>query len=105
MEAKMTLASGIELPADQIADVCRRYGVRELSVFGSAARGGRRPESDVDILVEFIPGASIGIVKFASLIDELTALIGRSVDLVTKPGLKPWVRPEVLKEAQLVYGA
>ncbi len=101
----MTLTSGIELPADGIADVCRRYGVRELAVFGSAARGDLRPESDIDILVEFIPGTRIGLVKFASLAEELTSLIGRTVDLVSKAGLKPWVRPEVLKEAQLVYAA
>lgn len=101
----MTLTSGLELPIDRIADVCRRYGVRELAVFGSAARVDLRPESDVDFLVEFIPGTRIGLVKFASLAQELTGVIGRTVDLVTKPGLKPWVRPEVLKEAQLVYAA
>ncbi|MGE5646337.1 MAG: nucleotidyltransferase family protein [Acidobacteriota bacterium] len=101
----MTLISGIELPMDRIADLCRRYGVKELSVFGSAARGGMRPESDIDILVEFEPGARIGLIKFATLSDELQSLLGRKVDLVTKPGLKPRVRPEVLREAQLVYAA
>jgi hypothetical protein len=53
----MTLASGVELPLDAIAELCRRYGVRELSVFGSATRGDMRPDSDVDLLVSFDSGA------------------------------------------------
>ena len=53
----MTLASGIELPTEAIAELCRRYYVRELSVFASAARGDMKPESDIDILVEFEPDA------------------------------------------------
>ncbi|SPF40029.1 DNA polymerase beta domain protein region [Candidatus Sulfopaludibacter sp. SbA4] len=101
----MILTSGIELPIDRIADVCRRYDVQELSVFGSAARGDMLPESDIDILVDFKPGARIGLVKFESLNDELQGLLGRRVDLVTKTGLKPRVRPHVLREAQLVYTA
>jgi hypothetical protein len=101
----MTLVSGIELPIDRISDICRRYGVKELSVFGSAARGDMRPESDIDILVDFEPGARIGLVRFASLSEELQGLLGRRVDLVTKAGLKPRVRPYVLREARLVYAA
>jgi len=100
----MTLSSGIELPADRIAEICKRYGVRELAVFGSA-RGDLRPESDVDILVDFQPDARIGLVKFAFLSEELEGLVGRKVDLVTKTGLKPRVRSEVLAEAQIVYSA
>ena len=76
-----------------LAEVCRRYGVKELSLFGSSARGEMRPESDVDIMVEFEPGVRIGLIKFESLVDELESLAGRRVDLVTKRGLKPWVRP------------
>jgi predicted nucleotidyltransferase len=101
----MTLSSGLELPVDRIADICKRYGVRELAVFGSAAPGGLRPESDVDILVDFEPDARIGLVKFASLSEELECLVGRKVDLVTKTGLKPRVRSTVLGEARLVYSA
>jgi predicted nucleotidyltransferase len=101
----MTLSSGIELPSDRISEICKRYGVRELAVFGSAARGDLRPESDVDILVDFEPDARIGLVKFASLSEELEGLVGRRVDLVTKTGLKQRVRSEVLAEAQLVYSA
>ena len=99
----MTLSSGIELPSDRISEICRRYGVRELAVFGS--RGDLRPDSDVDILVDFEPDARIGLVKFASLSEELEGLVGRKVDLVTKTGLKPRVRSGVLGEAQLVYSA
>jgi len=95
----MILTSGIELPTGRIADVGRRYEVKELSVFGSAARGDLRPESDIDILVDFKPGARIGLVKFASLNEELEGLLGRTVDLVTRPGLKPRVRPHGLGEA------
>jgi predicted nucleotidyltransferase len=101
----MTLSSGIELPSDRISEICKRYEVRELAVFGSAARGDLGPESDVDILVDFEPGARIGLVKFASLSEELASLVGRKVDLVTKTGLKPRVRSEVLGGAQLVYSA
>ena len=88
-----------------LAEVCRRYGVRELSLFGSAVRGELRPESDIDIVVEFEPGVRIGLVKFESLVGELESLAGRRVDLVTMRGLKPWVRPGVLKDARVVYAA
>jgi hypothetical protein len=95
----------VQIDGPSLADVCRRYGVKELSLFGSAARGELRPESDIDIMVEFEPGARIGVVKFESLVEELESLAGRGVDLVTKRGLKPWVRPQVLKDARVVYAA
>jgi predicted nucleotidyltransferase len=74
-------------------------------LFGSAARGEMRPESDIDIIVEFEPGARVGLIKFESFAEELEALTGRTVDLVTKGGLKPWVRPTVLKDARVIYAA
>jgi uncharacterized protein len=101
----MTLISGIEVPLDGIADVCKRYRVKELAVFGSAVRGCLGRDSDIDILVEFEPDARVGIFKFASLAEELERLFGRTVDLVTKPGLKAWVRPNVLREARVVFAA
>jgi uncharacterized protein len=101
----MTLISGISVPVERIAEICRRYQVRELSLFGSSIRGDMRPESDIDILVEFDPDATVGILKFAALSQDLEALFGRRIDLVTKLGLKPWVRPHVLSEAKLVYAA
>ena len=62
-------------------------------------------ESDIDIMVEFEPAARIGLIKFESLVEELESLAGRRVDLVTKRGLKPWVRPQVLKDALVIYAA
>jgi len=101
----MTLSSGIVLPVDSIRELCLRYHVKELSVFGSAARGDMRADSDIDVMVEFEPGARIGLLKFEALSEELEVLLARKVDLVTKHGLKPWIRPHALKEARIVYAA
>ncbi len=95
----------LQVDGPSLAEVCRRYGVKELSLFGSAVRGEMRPESDIDIMVEFEPGVRIGLIKFESLVEELELIAGRSVDLVTKRGLKPWIRPHVLKDARVIYAA
>ena len=100
-----TIQLGIaQVEATKLVELCRQYHVRELSVFGSAARGEMRPDSDIDLLVEFIPGAKIDLVDYSGLLD-LSTLIGRKVDLVSKKGLKPLIRASVLKEARLLYAA
>jgi hypothetical protein len=101
----MALASSFELPTAAIAELCRRHQVRELAVFGSAARGEARPDSDIDLLVEFYPEARVGLLGFARLMNELSELLGRKVDLVSKPGLKPLIRDAVLAEARVIYAA
>jgi len=101
----MVVAPGLELPIAAIADICRRRQVRELAVFGSAARGDARPDSDIDLLVEFQPQARVGLLGYARLMNELSALLGRKVDLVSKPGLKPLIRESVLAEARVIYAA
>ena len=88
-----------------LAKICLRYGIKELSLFGSAVRGEMNSESDIDLMVEFEPASRIGLIKFESLVEELESLAGRRVDLVTKRGLKPWVRPQVLKDALVIYAA
>ncbi len=85
-----------------LADLCRQYRVRGLSFFGSAARGEMRPDSDIDLLVEFLPDAEIDLVDYAGLMLELSHLLGRSVDLVSKSGLKPLIRASVIEEARLL---
>ena len=95
----------IEVDRAQLADVCRRYQVRELSLFGSAARGEMRPDSDIDLLVEFLPDADVSLLEHAGLMLELARVLGRKVDLVSKRGLKPLIRDSVLADARLVYAA
>ncbi len=104
MDSVLHLGS-MEIDGPSLAEVCRRYGVRELSLFGSVARGEMHPESDIDIMVEFESDVRIGLIAFGSLAGELESLAGRRVDLVTKRGLKPWVRPRVLKDARIIYAA
>ncbi len=95
----------VQVEEAKLADLCREYHVRELSVFGSAARGEMRPDSDIDLLVEFIPEARVDLFAYSGLMQDLSKLIGRKVDLVSKKGLKPLIRASVLKDARLVYAA
>ena len=87
----------------EIAAICRRHKVAELAVFGSAARGDFRNDSDIDFLVEFEHGTSIGLLELGRLQDELEAALQRKVDLVSKRGLKPSLHKAVLQQAQPVY--
>lgn len=95
----------IQIPTEQIRDFCRRNQIRQLLLFGSVLRDDFRPESDVDVLVEFEPGAQIGLFEFMRIQEELAALLQRPVDLVPKDGLKPIIRSSVLASAQVVYAA
>jgi predicted nucleotidyltransferase len=101
----MVVLPGIAAETNRLDEICRRYQVKELAVFGSAARGDLRPESDVDLLVEFRPHHTIGLFEFDALERELAALLGRRVDLVSRSGLKPRVRGPVLRDAKLIYAA
>ena len=101
----MTIAAGIELPESAIVDICRLHEVKELSLFGSGARGEMRPDSDFDLLVDFLPGARPGLLGVSAMTRELSNLPGRRVDLAVKPALKPLIRAGVLAEARLIYAA
>ncbi len=99
----MTL-HGIEIPREQIAVFCRTNGIRRLSLFGSILRNDFRPESDVDVLVEFQPEARVGL-AFIRMQDELSAILGHKVDLNTPASLSKYFRDEVLHEAEEFYVA
>ena len=89
---------------DRLAKLCRRHGIARLALFGSAARGELEPESDVDLLVEFLPGERVGL-RFITVQEELQALLGRRVDLNTLAFLSPHFRDRVEAEAVPLYEA
>ena len=93
----------LAMPLPAIQKICNRYSVAELAVFGSAIRDDFRPDSDIDLLVTFHPEARIGLVAFVGLQQELSDLLQRPVDLVSKRGLKPVIRDEILASARVLY--
>jgi predicted nucleotidyltransferase len=99
----MSLAK-IELPQEQIASFCQRHHIRRLSLFGSVLRRDFRPDSDVDVLVEFEAGLTPGL-AFFGMQEELTAILGRTVDLNTPGFLSPHFRAEVCGPAEEQYVA
>lgn len=99
------IASGIELPEAEVAAICGRHGVAELSEFGSAARGEMRADSDIDFLVDFLPDARPGLTGLAAIMRELSSLLGRRVDVAVKPALKRRLRADILADARLIYRA
>lgn len=95
---------GVELPKNRIAAFCREHRIRRLSLFGSILRDDFGPDSDVDVLVEFEPGARTGLVFFR-MQRALGEMLGRRVDLHTPQDLSPYFRDEVLHEAEVLYDA
>ena len=94
----------IDLPQDEIADLCHRHHIRRLSLFGSVLREDFRPDSDLDVLVEFEPGHEPGFFGLARMERELSELLGgRKVDLRTPEDLSRYFRDEVLAEAEVQY--
>jgi|SRR5215207_5301118 len=91
---------------DALATLCRRHHIRRLSLFGSVLKGTARPDSDVDLLVEFIPGKEPGLLGLAGIELELSQLVGgRQVDLRTPQDLSKYFREEVLRTAQVQYAS
>ena len=100
----MVTVSGVKIPHEPIAEFCRRHGVKRFSLFGSILRDDFGPDSDIDVLVEFQPGTRVGL-RFFSIERELSALLGRKVDLNTPGFLSRYFREEVLAEAVVQYDA
>lgn len=104
--------NGVNFPSEKIADFCRRHGVKKLSLFGSILREpaehgeyGFGRDSDIDILVDFLPGRTPGLLYFGGMLMELQEMLGRDVDLKTPADLSRYFRSEVLQEARPLYAA
>lgn len=104
--------NGVNFPEDRIAEFCVRHGVARLSVFGSILREptpeggyGFRPSSDVDVLIEFQPDRTPGLLALSGMQIELSEMIGRTVDLRTPLELSRYFRDEVLREARMLHAA
>lgn len=98
------MSTHLPLEPDVLADFCRRRGIRTLSLFGSLQKGTARPDSDVDLVVEFELGKEPGLIAFAAMEIELSDLMGgRQVDLRTPHDLSRYFRAHVLQSAEVQY--
>lgn len=96
----------IDVPTAKIAEFCRKWKIKEFSFFGSVLREDFRPDSDVDVLVEFEPNHGWGLYDILDMEDELKAIFGREVDLIMKGGLRnPIRRHEILRTRKVMYAA
>jgi predicted nucleotidyltransferase len=97
----------LDLPGDKIAAFCQRWKVSELSIFGSALRDDFRPDSDIDVLISFLPGATWSLLDHVQMEQELEAIVGRSVDLITRRSVErshnPSLRAAILDSAEPIY--
>ena len=81
----------------------RARGVSHAALFGSRARGDNRSDSDIDIMIEVDPAAGIGVYEYVALKDYIAALFDRPVDVVSRDGLKPYVKPAVTTDAVYAF--
>jgi uncharacterized protein len=97
----------IEIPDAALAEFCRRWKITELALFGSVLRADFRPESDVDVLATFASGARWTLFDMVHMRDDLEALLGRKVDLVSRRGVEqgrnPLRRQAILDSAEAIY--
>ena len=101
----MELATDLTIDDTVLRAFCREHGIRSLRLFGSAARNELRHDSDIDLLVEFEPDHTPGLLGIAKLELELQELVGRDVDLRTFGDLNPYFREDVVSAARVLYDA
>ena len=94
---------GISISQDKLTDFCRRNHVHQLALFGSILREDFRPDSDIDMLIEIEHGYPLGYVGLAGLELELSAMLGRKVDLRTLAELSRYFRDDVVANSEVIY--
>lgn len=96
---------GIEIDDARLGDFCRRHNIRELLFFGSVTREDFRPDSDLDVIVNFLPGLKPSLLVFGGIQMDLTALLGRQVHLHTDQMIPPALREQIRRDARVAYAA
>ena len=96
---------GIEFDPDRIAAFCRRHGVARLSLFGSILREDFGPDSDIDVLVEFLSETHVSLFELGGMLVELSEMFGRQVDLKTPGFIEERILRRVRREAEVQYAA
>lgn len=92
----------IKILREHKEELRRKYGIKEIGIFGSYVRGEERDESDLDILAEFEDDADIDLLKFVNMENYLSKILGLKVDLVEKSTLKPRIGKHILKEVLIL---
>jgi len=92
-----------DLPAAELRAWANRHGVTRVTLFGSAARGQMRPDSDLDVVVDLHPDARVGLMRLSQMQHELEEVVGRPVDLGTWDSFRPRVRREAERHARVIY--
>lgn len=92
----------IELIKEKAIPILKSYGVAQAYIFGSFARGEHTEDSDIDLLVEYAPGARRSLLKAVDLRLELEEVLKRKVDIVTENALSPYIKPYVMKDRQVI---
>lgn len=99
----MTTRTHIRVPKEEIESFCRKHHIRKLSLFGSVLSDDFRPDSDIDVLVEFERGCVVGLIRMAGIEIELSEILRRKADMRTPEDLSKYFRQEVLDSAELLY--
>ena len=97
------MSAKIAIDRDEIASFCRRHHIRRLALFGSVLRDDFRPDSDVDVLIEFEQETSAGFLRMARMEQELCEILHRKIDLRTPAELSRYFRDDVLRTAEVQY--
>jgi len=95
--------SSVTIDEQALEKLCRRNGVRKLSVFGSFARGEQRADSDIDLIVEF--SKPKGLLGLLELENQLSDLLGRKVDLLTEQSVSPYIRDSIRRDLRVLFDA
>ena len=100
------MTNGLNISKDSLVEFCQRWKVTEFAIFGSAARGQLRPDSDIDVMVTFLPDSGISLWDFVTMRDELSELFSRPVDLVERGSIRnPFRKHNIEQDLTIIYAA